>query len=96
MADPQSLYFLELSEKFKPTLDEVTSFIDDKVMTVEEEYFESDDKENRWRLSDRPIPLRRSILRRRCGRCSSCGVSSVMGRRNRMPSCGSIRPRNCF
>ena len=54
MSDSQSLYHLELSEKFKPTLDKVKSFISDNIQeSVVEEYYDTPNTENRWSLSDR-------------------------------------------
>ena len=54
MSDSQSLYHLELSEKFKPTLDKVKRFISDNIQeSVVEEYYDTPNTENRWSLSDR-------------------------------------------
>ena len=53
MSDSQSLYHLELSDKFKPTLDQVNRFITDKILPVVEEYYDTPNTENRWSLSDR-------------------------------------------
>jgi len=53
MPDEKFLYNLELSDKFKPTLEEVKQFIEDKVLPVEEEFFGTPNKEDRWALSQR-------------------------------------------
>jgi acyl-CoA dehydrogenase len=53
MASNKSLYSLELSEKFEPTLEQVKRFIADHIVPVESDYFENPNTENRWALSDR-------------------------------------------
>jgi len=53
MSDPQSLYYLELSDKFKPTLEQVKRFISDEVLPVQDEYYATPNAEDRWRLSHR-------------------------------------------
>ena len=53
MSTNDSLYYLELSDKFKPTLEEVKRFIASEIVPLEEEYNESPNTENRWALSDR-------------------------------------------
>ena len=57
MATEQSLYNLELSNKFKPTLQEVKKFIADKVLPVEEEFFGTRNKADRWALSERSLEI---------------------------------------
>lgn len=53
MSSDDSLFHLELSDKFKPTLDEVKQFIADNIIPVEADYYENPNTENRWALSDR-------------------------------------------
>ncbi|MEO2033509.1 MAG: acyl-CoA dehydrogenase family protein [Planctomycetaceae bacterium] len=53
MTENQSLYNLELSERFRPTLDEVKRFIADNVLPVEQEYDDSPNTEDRWKLGDK-------------------------------------------
>jgi acyl-CoA dehydrogenase len=57
MTEPPSLYNLELSDKFKPTLAEVRQFIADKVLPVEEEFFGTPNQEDRWALSERSAEI---------------------------------------
>lgn len=57
MSDPQSLYYFELSDRFKPTLDEVKRFIADKVEPRQEEYYNSPNTEDRWSLSSRQAEI---------------------------------------
>ncbi len=54
MTEQPSLYNLELSDKFKPTLAEVRQFIADKVLPVEEEFFGTPNQEDRW---DHELPV---------------------------------------
>ena len=57
MSNDQSLYNLELSDKFKPTLEEVKKFIEDKVLPVEKEFFATINKEDKWALSERSAEI---------------------------------------
>ena len=57
MSNDQSLYNLELSDKFKPTLEEVKKFIEDKVLPVEKEFFGTINKEDKWALSERSAEI---------------------------------------
>jgi acyl-CoA dehydrogenase len=57
MSDPQSLYNLELSDKFKPTLDQVKAFIADEVEPIQEEFYGTPNTEDKWTLSDRQSEL---------------------------------------
>ncbi len=57
MTEQPSLYNLELSDKFKPTLAEVRQFITDKVLPVEEEFFGTPNQEDRWALSERSAEI---------------------------------------
>jgi acyl-CoA dehydrogenase len=57
MSDSQSLYNLELSEKFKPTLELVKTFIADNVIPFQEEFENSFNKDNRWELSPRQAEI---------------------------------------
>ena len=53
MSDSQSLYYLELSEQFKPTLDKVKKFISENLQeSVVAEYYDSPNTEDKWSLSD--------------------------------------------
>lgn len=53
MSDSQSLYHLELSDKFKPTLEQVKRFIAEEVEPVQEDYYDNPNTEDRWSLSER-------------------------------------------
>ena len=53
MTENQSLYNLELSERFRPTLEEVKRFIADNVLPVQQEYDDSPCTEDRWKLGDK-------------------------------------------
>ena len=57
MSNDKSLYNLELSDKFKPTLEEVKKFIQDKVIPVEKEFFGTINKEDKWALSKRSAEI---------------------------------------
>lgn len=57
MSNDQSLYNLELSDKFKPTLEEVKTFVEDKVLPVEKEFFGTINKEDKWALSERSAEI---------------------------------------
>jgi acyl-CoA dehydrogenase len=57
MVDDQSLYSLELSERFRPTLEGVTTFIADKILPVEEEYEATPNTQDRWALSARQFEI---------------------------------------
>lgn len=57
MSDPQSLYHLELSEKFRPTLDKVKQFIANDIEPVQEEFHNTPNKEDHWSLSDRQAEI---------------------------------------
>lgn len=57
MSNDQSLYNLELSDKFKPTLEEVKKFVEDKVLPVEKEFFGTINKEDKWALSERSAEI---------------------------------------
>jgi len=71
MADDQSLFYLELSEKFKPTLEKVKSFISDNLQdSVVEEYYNSPNTENKWSLSD----TQRTILEDRKAKAREAGL----------------------
>ena len=53
MTEEKSLYNLELSDKFKPTLADVKTFIQDKILPEEEAFFSTRNAEDRWALSAR-------------------------------------------
>ena len=57
MPDNNSLFALDLSDKFKPTLEQVKKFIADKIEPVQEEYYDTPNQEDRWALSDRQTEL---------------------------------------
>lgn len=57
MSDPQSLYQLDLSDKFKPTLEEVKRFIADDILPVQEAFYDSPNTEDHWSLSDRQAEI---------------------------------------
>jgi acyl-CoA dehydrogenase len=61
MSDSQSLYNLELSDKFKPTLEEVRKFIANKVLPILDEYYASFDPENRWTLSAKQSEIQEGL-----------------------------------
>ncbi len=57
MSDPQSLYQLDLSDKFKPTLEQVKRFIADDIEPVQDEFYNSHNEKDRWSLSDRQAEI---------------------------------------
>lgn len=57
MADNESLYYLELSERFRPTLDKVKRFIAEEIEPLQQEYYTSPNVEDRWALSDRQAEI---------------------------------------
>ena len=52
MPDPKSLYYLELSDKFKPTLEEVKNFIANEIIPNQDDYYNNPNVEDPWCLSD--------------------------------------------
>jgi len=61
MPDPNSLYQLDLSDKFKPTLEQVKRFIADDIQPVQEEFYNSANADNPWKLSDRQDEILSSL-----------------------------------
>ncbi|MFP6617223.1 MAG: acyl-CoA dehydrogenase family protein [Candidatus Hydrogenedentota bacterium] len=57
MADDNSLFYLELSEKFKPTLEQVKKFIAEKIEPEMEEFYNTPNTEDKWALSDRSLEI---------------------------------------
>lgn len=57
MSDSQSLYYLELSDQFKPTLEEVKRFIADRILPLEEEFYSTVNEEDKWSLSARQTEI---------------------------------------
>ncbi len=57
MSDPQSLYHLELSEKFRPTLEKVKRFIAEDIEPLQEEFHNTPNTEDHWSLSDRQAEI---------------------------------------
>jgi len=57
MSDPNSLYQLDLSDKFKPTLELVKRFIADDILPVQEEFYSSPNTDDKWSLSDRQAEI---------------------------------------
>jgi acyl-CoA dehydrogenase len=57
MPDPQSLFHLELSDKFKPTLEEVKQFIASKILPVQDEFYGTPNPDDKWSLSDRQTEI---------------------------------------
>jgi acyl-CoA dehydrogenase len=57
MPDPNSLYQLDLSDKFKPTLEQVKRFIADDVKPVQEEFVTAVNTDDKWSLSDRQAEI---------------------------------------
>jgi acyl-CoA dehydrogenase len=57
MSDSNSLYYLELSEKFRPTLEQVKAFIREEVAPLEGEYYTSFNADDRWTLSARQTEI---------------------------------------
>jgi len=55
--DNQSMFDLQLSEKFKPHLEKVKAFIKDKIEPVQEEFYRVPNAENRWALSDASMAI---------------------------------------
>ena len=53
MADDTSLCMLELSEKFRPTLDQVKKFIVEEIVPLQDEFYGTPNTEDRWSLSAR-------------------------------------------
>lgn len=54
MSDDQSLYYLELSDKFKPALERVKTFIKDKIEPMQAEFYEHRvNPDDRWTLGAR-------------------------------------------
>lgn len=53
----QSLFNLELSERFRSTLDNVIRFIAEKIAPAEQEYANSPNTEDRWSLSERQATI---------------------------------------
>ena len=52
-----SLYHLELSEEFKPTLEKVKEMISEDIKPLEEEYHNSPNTEDKWALSARQTEI---------------------------------------
>lgn len=57
MSDSKSMYYLELSEQFKPTLEKVKQFIKTEIEPLQEDYFETPNKQDPWKLSDRQAEI---------------------------------------
>jgi acyl-CoA dehydrogenase len=57
MVDDQSLFSLELSDRFRPTLEDVKAFITDRILPVEEEFDATPNTEDRWALSVRQFEI---------------------------------------
>lgn len=57
MSDSQSLYLLELSDKFKPTLEQVKRLIADEILPVQDDFYNTPNTEDRWSLSDRQAEI---------------------------------------
>ncbi|MFO7559595.1 MAG: acyl-CoA dehydrogenase family protein [Desulfobacterales bacterium] len=63
MPDEQYLYNLELSHQFKPTLEKVKRFIENKILPVEEAFFGTPNTEDRWALSERSSEILEGLKR---------------------------------
>lgn len=62
MSDEQSLFYLELSERFKPTLEQVKTFITDKIEPVQEEFYDKRiNEDDRWTMSARSLEILESL-----------------------------------
>ena len=57
MNHPSSLFNLELSEQFKPTLERVKCFIAEEIKPRETDYFASPNTQDRWSLSDKQAEI---------------------------------------